>query len=81
MAYIATALAIMAVASTGYIGGWLVAHQGEISQKLSSKVSDREAITLRNANKDMQDKLRSLGWVWRDKKWQRIVNTNSRGSK
>ena len=81
MAYIATALAIIAVASTGYIGGWLVANQDEIKQKLSTKVTEREATMLRNTNRTMAAKLKSLGWQWKSGSWQQIGDTRSRGSK
>ena len=83
MAYIATALAIMAVASTTYIGGWLMFNQEQISSTMGTTEDrfSKRIHLLQNQSKAYAQKLTELGWVWRDGNWQQIVNTTQNVSK
>ena len=76
MAYIATALAIMAVASTGYIGGWLMSNQDQISSTMDTtedRFSKRISL-MQNQSKAYAQKLTELGWTWKDGEWQKFGN-------
>ena len=76
MAYIATALAIMAVASTGYIGGWLMSNQDQISSTMDTtedRFSKRISL-MQNQSKAYAQKLTELGWTWKDGEWQQFGN-------
>ena len=83
MSYIATTLAIIAVASTGYIGGWLMSNQDKISttmdtaeERFSKRINE-----LHSSKRIMGEKLKSLGWMWRDGGWQQIGNNEPKFSK
>lgn len=70
LAYIATFLAIMAVVLISIIGGWLLSNNERIDDSLNSNMSEMRK--LQNSNGTMEQKLRSLGWVWRGKDWVQI---------
>ena len=83
MAYIATALAIIAVASTGYIGAWLATNHDKISttmQTTEDRFSKRINL-LQSQNKAYAQKLTELGWIWIGGGWQQYVNTDPETSK
>jgi len=83
MAYIATALAVMAVAFTGYIGGWLARNHEQISETMDTTGSrfSQRIIQIQKTNGTYAQKLTELGWRWEDGKWQQIVNTAPNASK
>lgn len=66
LAYVATFLAIMAVVLISTIGGWLFSNKDRINESLNS--SKTEMLKLQNTNGAMEQKLRSLGWHWRDRR-------------
>lgn len=70
LAYIATFLAIMAVVLISIIGGWLLSNNERINDSLNINMSEMRK--LQNSNGTMEQKLRSLGWVWRGKDWVQI---------
>ena len=70
LAYIATVLAIMAVALCSTIGGWLLSNAGKIEDSLNSNTFDVQKS--QHSQVIMGEKLRSLGWEYKGNKWVEI---------
>lgn len=71
-----TILTVVTLACCLYMSSWLESRTLEINAKLTSKITDEEAGMLKNTNRTMEAKLKSLGWVWKDKAWKQIPVTN-----
>ena len=83
LAFVATFLAIIAVAGIGAIGSWLATNKEQIASTMDN-AEDRfsgRITKLENQNNQYAKKLTKLGWTWRDGEWQQIVNTTLRASK
>lgn len=78
LASTATFLAIVAVAGISGIGSWLIAHHGEINDRLRSET---EVERLQKRGIFLEAKLKSLGWVWKDKGWRQIGDNSLNASK
>jgi hypothetical protein len=76
LALTATFLAIIAVAGVSGIGSWLFAHHDQINTSLGSTQN-----RLINSNVIMGQKLKSLGWEWKEGGWQQIGNNAPKISK
>jgi hypothetical protein len=79
LALTATFLAIVAVAGVSGIGSWIVAHHDQINTTLDA--SQEELNRLSYSNLLMGQKLKSLGWEWKDGGWQQIGNSPVNPSK
>lgn len=83
LALIAMFLAILAVGGMGYIGFWLAINKEQIANTMNATEDrfSRRIGQLHNSNAIMGEKLRSLGWHWRDEGWQQIGNSTQKVSK
>lgn len=70
LAYIATVCALLVLGLCSTTGFWLYYNKDRIDESLTS--SKTEMLQLRNTNGALVQKLRSVGWVWEDKKWNQI---------
>ena len=70
----ATCLTVIAVGGVSYIGSWLAINKDNIASAMDTS---EEIKKLTNSNMNMSYQLNSLGWLWKDKKWQHIANTPS----
>lgn len=72
-------LAVVSVAGISALGSWISSHDEKITNHLLFK--EKELSNMIHTNHHLSNKLKSLGWVWKDGKWQQTVNTDPKTSK
>ena len=83
LAFVATFLAVVAVAIVGGIGSWLATNKEQITQTMDTTEQrfSKRINLLQNQNTTYAQKLTELGWVWKDGGWQQNGNTAPKYSK
>ena len=83
LAFVATFLAIVSVAIAGGIGSWLAGNKEKISasMELTDQRFSKRIAQLNSSNAIMSQKLKDLGWVWKDGGWQQTGNNALKISK
>tara|TARA_B100000035_G_scaffold314386_1_gene330503 strand:+ start:748 stop:1140 length:393 start_codon:yes stop_codon:yes gene_type:complete len=69
LAYIATFLAIMSVSLAVLVGGWLFFNADRIDESLADS---KTMLEIQSTNGVLTQKLRSIGWVWKNGGWVQI---------
>ena len=81
LTFTTTILVVVTVCCVLAMSSWLAVHYGKISDKLSTKVTDKEAEMLQGSQRIMNVKLKSLGWQWKDGGWRQIADTDRNPTK
>ena len=83
LAFVATFLAVIAVAGGGFVCSWIAVHHEQITQTMdTTKVRFSKRINLlQNQSTAYAKKLTELGWGWKDGKWQQFANMSQNASK